>query len=426
MKSKLILNAICLVVLVCAVFVSMKNEDFKINAIDKDKLFNGNSISITPGMKNDEEMKAVWVSFLTLNMKDTDYSEQAFRSKFDNIIKVAKEHHLNTLIVHVRPFGDALYDSKIFPWSHIVSKKQGENPGYDPLKYMVEASHRAGLKIHAWVNPLRVQKNNSPNSLSSDNPFVKWENAGEEKFLLKVGEAKYYNPACDEVREMIINGAAEIVENYDVDGIQFDDYFYPNVANERVFCAADENKNDLGLYDKTTYDEYCACASNAGTPLSLLQWRTCNINNLIAGCYSKIKSINPNVIFGISPQCNVKNDEMMGADVYKWGAVAGYVDYLCPQVYVNFEHPILPFKTAVDNWKKIVKDKNVKLYFGLAAYKAGSDLDGGTWLKSNDILKNEVEYCRNSGCDGFMIFDINNLSDAKTKEEIKNMMSVLN
>lgn len=427
MKSKIILNLICLFILICTIYIYMSYDSFKINAVNKDKPLGSSATSSTNAVpySQNEEMRAVWVSFLTLNMKGTDYSEQAFRTKFDNIIKVAKVHKINTLIVHVRPFGDALYKSKIFPWSHIVSKNQGEDPSYDPLEYMVKASHEAGLKIHAWINPLRVQRNNSPSVLSCNNPFVKWEGSGEEKFLMKVGKDRYYNPACNEVREMIINGVAEVVENYDVDGIQFDDYFYPNISNEQELCATYEN-SELGSYDKTSYDEYCACALNAGTPLSLLQWRTSNINNLISGCYSKIKSINKNVAFGISPQCNVKNDEMMGADVYKWGSISGYVDYLCPQVYVNFENPILSFKNAVDIWRNLVKDKGVKLYCGLAAYKAGSDMDKGSWLKSNEILKNEVEYCRSSGCDGFMIFDFNNLCDDKTKEEIKNLMSVLN
>ena len=108
-----------------------------------------NDVEVNPP----DEMRAVWVPYMTLNMAGTDYSEQAFHDKFDNIIRVAKECGLNTLIVQVRPYGDALYPSEYFPWSHLLTGEQGKDPGYDPLAYMVEAAHREGMQIHAWLNP---------------------------------------------------------------------------------------------------------------------------------------------------------------------------------------------------------------------------------------------------------------------------------
>ena len=111
----------------------------------------------------DSEMKAVWVPYMSLDMsREADQSEAGFQKKFDEIVAGAKEKGMNALIVQVRPFGDALYDSELFPWSSILSGTQGVDPGYDPLEYMVSASHKAGLEIHAWVNPLRIQIKNSP------------------------------------------------------------------------------------------------------------------------------------------------------------------------------------------------------------------------------------------------------------------------
>ncbi len=151
------------------------------------------------------------------------------------------------------------------------------------------------------------------------------------------------------------------------------------------------------------------------------EWRIANINALISGTYSKIKSINKDIQFGISPQCNIDNNIKMGADVYSWGSKKGYVDYLCPQLYINFNHNELPFDIVFNNWKNIVTDKNVKLYVGLALYKANSDSDKGTWKYSDCILKSQINYCRNQKCDGFMLYPWSFLENSQTINEIKNL-----
>ena len=128
----------------------------------------------------DEEMRAVWVPFMSLQTEEK--GEKAFQENFDSIVKSASEKGMNTLIVHVRPFGDAMYPSEYFPWSHVVGGTQGVDPGYDPLQYMVEATHKAGMEFHAWVNPLRIQSEKTPSILSKDNPAQKWnKEKGKEK-----------------------------------------------------------------------------------------------------------------------------------------------------------------------------------------------------------------------------------------------------
>jgi len=323
------------------------------------------------------EMRAVWVPYMNLNMsKEEDKSEKAFQKKFDAIVAGAKNCGMNTLIVHVRPFGDALYPSAYFPWSHVVGGTQGVNPGYDPLAYMVEASHKAGMKLHAWVNPMRIQVSGTPSILAQGNPYNTWNSdAAKAGWAVDSGGGKYYNPAYPQVRRLISDGVKEIAKNYNVDGIQFDDYFYPTQD---------------GSFDKSAYDAYCASASKHGTPLSLPEWRRGNINALVSLVYSEIKSVKPNLPFGIAPQGNVQNDMNMGADVASWCSAQGYVDYICPQLYVNFENPVLPFDTAAQSWRKMVVNTNVKLYLGLAVYKSGSDADSGTWQKSNNILAQQV------------------------------------
>lgn len=361
---------------------------------------------------NNQEMRAVWVPFMSLNMKDTDYSETAFKAKFDNIISESLAHKMNALIVHVRPFSDSLYPSKYFPWSHLISGEQGKNPGFDPLDYMITATHEAGLQFHAWINPLRIQINNMPTSLCDSNIYFSLKNStNPDDIILETSTGKYLNPAYPNVRELVINGVKEIIEKYPVDGIQFDDYFYPENALE---------------VDKISYENYCNLPENT-KPIPLEEWRFANINSLISGTYSAIKSINSNVVFGISPAGNLANNAKIGADVFTWCKTPGYIDYICPQIYFSPEHPKLPSTTAANQWKDIIKFDKVKLYFGLAAYKAGSDTaDFGTWKNHDDILKTQVEQCRNLGCDGFMFFSYEDFKNKNAALELQNVKAVLN
>lgn len=359
-----------------------------------------------------DEMRAVWVPYMSLSMAgEADQSQAAFHKKFDAIIANAKSKGMNTLIVHVRPFGDALYQSDYFPWSHILTGVQGVNPGYDPLAYMVEATHKAGMKLHAWVNPLRIRTNNSPQVLAQSNPHNRWQLDGLKGRTVTLDSGIYYNPAYPEVLQLISNGVAEIVKKYDVDGVQFDDYFYPTESS---------------VFDTGSYGAYLAQAKTEGTPMDLFQWRRANINKMVSMVYSEIKKAKPNVLFGISPQGNVQNDLKMGADVTTWASTAGYVDYICPQLYVNFENPILPFDQGAKQWRQMVTAASVKLYYGLAVYKAGSDVDEGTWKKSGDILQKQVVLGRQIGGNGFMFYAYDHLNAEQSKEEVANVIKLLN
>lgn len=359
-----------------------------------------------------EEMRAVWVPYLSLDMsREEDKSEQAFRTKFAAIVKNAKDCGMNTLVVQVRPFGDALYRSSLFPWSHIAGGTQGVDPGYDPLADMIAACREAGLKIHAWVNPLRIQTAATPSILAAGNPYSVWKtDTAKAGWTVDWQGAKYYNPAYEPVRKLIADGVQEIAKNYDVDGIQIDDYFYPTQD---------------AAFDQAAYDAYAASASKAGVPLSLSDWRCANVNTLVSLMYREIKSVKPELPFGIAPQANVQNDLAMGADVAVWCSVKGYADYICPQLYVNFENPALPFDSAVKTWKSMVRNPDMKLYLGLAAYKAGSDADSGTWKSSGDILARQVSLGRESACDGFMFYSCDYLNRDQTEEEVRNVVKIL-
>ena len=351
-----------------------------------------------------ENIRGVWVPYFSLETKN--HTESQFKDKFDKIVKIAVENKMNTLVVHIRPFSDALYKSKIFPSSHIVAGTQGKAIDYDPLEYMITTAHKNGLKFHAWINPYRISTSDTPTELA-ENSIA---NTLEEEDIIEYSGGKYINPASHKGRKLIIDGVREIIENYDVDGLQFDDYFYPTSETE---------------LDRASYEEYRSNLDTECVPLTQYEWRMSNVNMLISSVYSVIKQEKPNVVFGISPQGNLDNCMDIGADVTTWCNTYGYIDYICPQLYVNFEHSTLPFDTMLKQWLDISKNSKVSLCIGLALYKANSDYDDGTWKNSDSILKQQVKYCQDNNINNFMIYDIDYFTNENTSQEVANVTSVL-
>ncbi|MBE6759478.1 MAG: hypothetical protein E7554_05235 [Ruminococcaceae bacterium] len=364
--------------------------------------------SIKPLVSTDEEMRAVWIPYLC--QKNID------RAAIDRMVDDCLKLGANTIIFHVRPFGDAMYDSDYFPWSHVISGTQGVAPadGFDPLEYAVQQAHAKGVELHAWINPLRIQLANGslPTSLSEDNPYSVWRSDADptnDDWAVDYQKGKFYNPAYPEVRQLIIDGMVEIVENYDVDGIHWDDYFYP---------AADASFDDSLQY--TAYTE-------AGGTMTLPEWRTENVNTLIRDSYAAVKKAAPDSRFGISPQGNIGNCLRIGADVYEWCANSGYIDYICPQVYWTFDNTIAPFATRCAEWRSMVKRDDIDLYIGLALYKAAGTADGGKWQKSERDIAEQIECLRGGDIhsEGFMIYSYQYLDMPGWENEVEAVRELL-
>ncbi|MBQ9993816.1 MAG: family 10 glycosylhydrolase, partial [Clostridia bacterium] len=297
-----------------------------------------------------------------------------------------------------------------------VRGTQGVGPadGFDPLEYAVEKAHACGMELHAWINPLRIQAvgGSTPPALSADNPYTKLRTDGDkanDRWVIDYDGGKFFNPGEEGARKYIIDGIAEIVENYDVDGIHWDDYFYP--AHDSTFD------------DSASYSKYV----DAGGLMSLSEWRTSNINKLVADTYSRVKSIKSDCVFGISPAGNISNCLKMGANVYTWCSEPGFVDYICPQIYWTFDGNPLGFASCCSQWKAMVTAENIDFYVGLALYKAGSDADGGKWLSGNDIIARQIEHIRSNGidADGFMLYSYAYLKSEQTAKEMENVRKLL-
>lgn len=369
------------------------------------------------------ELKAVWISYLEFaSFGGNGYTESAFRkyidTMFDNIVSL----NMNAVIVQVRPFGDAMYKSSYFPWSKYASGTQGKNPGYDPLAYMVEAAHKRGLEIHAWLNPYRITTSSTDvTKLSKDNPARMWredKDKSNDRNVLSYDGNLYYNPAVKEVQTLITNGVKEIVKNYDVDGIHFDDYFYPALGS-----------NYANNFDAEEYRAYAAECKKAGkTALGIANWRRDNVNTLVKGIYKAVKSIDSTVQFGISPGGfidSLSSDLGYYVDVNTWLSSDGYVDYICPQIYWTFSNATYPYDKTLQKWLKIRTSSSVKVYVGIATYRAGSTLEKD-WKNDVDVLRKQVEYARNTGLvDGFMFFRYDFFYDKVTKPGVDRLLEIL-
>ena len=357
--------------------------------------------------KAQDDMRGVWITYMDLSMEyESDKSEAAFRKKFEGIAADCKKFGFNTLIVQVRPFCDAIYPSKLFPASHILSGEQGKSVGYDALKIICEICKKLDLKIHAWVNPYRVTANETPEKLSEDNPYTKDKSLGIVK---KSGII--LDPSNKKARKLITDGVREIVKNYPVDGVQFDDYFYPP---------------ETGESDSEQYAEYLKTAKK-GKAMGLMEWRRANVSLLIVETHIAVRESDPNAVFGISPQGNLGNNAQLCADVVTWCETRGYADYICPQIYFSPDNPALNFEKALNDWTKLELADGLKLYGGLAGYKAGTDADEGTWQNSDTILADEYNILKeNNKVSGFMLYSYASLKEESAQTELKNLKSKLN
>lgn len=343
-----------------------------------------------------EEMRGVWVS----SVYNLDYPSSPttdpdkLKAEADEILDNCVKWGLNAVFLQVRPSGDALYKSDLFPWSKYLTGSVGTAPqdGFDPLEYWVEAAHKRGLELHAWINPYRITrgKDTEWNSLPSTHPAKM-----NPDWVVKYSDGNYYfNPGIPEVRDLVTRGAVEIVQNYDVDGLHMDDYFYP---------GTDFN-------DAATYQKYGSSFSN------IADFRRDSVNQLVAQLDTAVHNIDPDIQFGISPSgiwANKSTDPRGSntngsehyvssyADSLYW-IENGLVDYIIPQIYWEIGHKLADFATLADWWNDAVAGSDVHLYIGMGAYRC-ADNPTGVWT-TTDPLFDSLAYLENKDNVGGCVF----------------------
>lgn len=326
---------------------------------------------------NFAEQKGFWITYLEYMSILKNKSQSAFKNKIDEYFGNISDLGFNTVYVQVRAFGDAYYDSELFPSGEQFDGTIGTKNSFDALQVMIDCAHKRGMSIHAWVNPMRLTTTAQLKNIDGKYQIKKWYDDSNRRgtYIVESGGKWYLNPAYEETTDLIAAGIAEIVKNYDVDGIQIDDYFYPATA--------------------ASFDSVAYAAKGGG--LSLSKWRTENVNRMVKKLYKAAHEANASIVFGISPQGSVENNyDELYADVKTWCAQSGYCDYILPQVYFGFENAALPYDKVIAEWSGMVTNPDIKLVIGLAAYKIGAaDNYAGSsgkneWLNNGDIMARQM------------------------------------
>lgn len=329
------------------------------------------------------EMRGAWIT----TVKNVDYPSSKYltveeqKKEFVEIVDLYKKIGINAVFVQVRPAADAFYESKYEPWSEWLTGEQGlaPKPLYDPLKFMIKECKERDIEFHAWVNPFRAVANTenadiSKNHISNRNP----------EWFFTYGKNKYFNPGIPEVRQWIISIIVDIVSRYDIDGIHFDDYFYP-------YPEKNENNKIIAIPDFFTFKKYNKTFNN------IADWRRNNMDVFIHKVNDTIKSIKPYLKFGVAPsgvwrnkKIDTKGSNTVGlahydylyADVVKW-LKNGWIDYVAPQLYWNIGNKYADYMELTNWWSKHLYGRH--LYIGQAPYRASKDATQKAWQNANEL-----------------------------------------
>ncbi|AMC13394.1 glycoside hydrolase [Liberibacter crescens] len=312
-----------------------------------------------------------WPSEFSLSIENKHERVRVQKQEMIRILDEIQDMHMNTIVLQVKPSAEVLYHSDILPWSRYLTGTLGNEPGFDPLAYVLEAAHARNISVYAWLNPYRVSMDTNQSTIDefmrlshSSCPSVftqhhEWIKTSYNRFVL--------DPGLPEVRKWLVDIIEEIVRRYNIDGIQFDDYFY-------------YESDGFALDDQSTYEKY-------GVGLSKESWRRHNTYQLIKEISQKIKIIKPHVQFGISPAIVWRNKDKdpsgsdtqvlstnyddSYADTRQW-VFEGIIDTITPQIYSTFAYKKARYDVVLRWWSDVVKKTDkTKLYVGMALYKVG-------------------------------------------------------
>lgn len=321
------------------------------------------------------QMRAEWIAGVHNIDWPTEQGQSPEEQQADlaDLYDEAVDNGLNAVFVQIRPTADAFWPSPYEPWSEWLTGEQGGDPGYDPLEFAVEEAHARNLEFHAWYNPYRVAMHDDIDALVEDHPARQ-----NSDWVFEYGGLLYYNPGIPEAREFVLEAMMHSVENYDLDGVHFDDYFYPYPVE------------DLELPDEETYAEHGAGFDD------IEDWRRDNVNLMVQGMSEAVNAVKPHVKFGISPFGIWRNSstdpdgsdtdgsesyDNQYADSRKW-VLEGWLDYINPQVYWEIGLPVADYAALVPWWEEVASGTDTHLYIGQAAYKAGNE---GAWEDPNEL-----------------------------------------
>ena len=330
------------------------------------------------------EFRGVWVA--TVDNIDWptkgNYNSDSQKAEFIKLLDMHQRNGMNAIIMQIRPAADAFYPSQYEPWSEWLTGKQGlpPNPYYDPLQFMIEETHKRGMEFHAWCNPYRAEfaigkSSIAPTHITRVHP----------EWFLPYGTVRLFDPGNKEAQQYVVKVIRDIVSRYNIDAIHFDDYFYPYRIAGKEFP------------DTASFLKY-------GNGMNKEDWRRSNTDSIIFALSKAIKEEKKDCRFGISPfgvwrnankdpegsntMAGQTNYDDLYADILLW-LKEGWIDYVSPQLYWEFEHAHAPFGPLLDWWNKHTYGK--QCYIGLGIFRAGSN---AAW-KDKDELPRMIREMRN-------------------------------
>lgn len=351
-------------------------------------------------MQTKREFRGVWIATV-VNIDWPSKPGLSVSQQKAELIEILDTHQragINSIIFQVRPAADALYAKSREPWSEYLTGIQGvePHPSYDPLAFAIEEAHARGMELHAWFNPYRATFS-SGSSIARDHVTRQ-----HPEWFFSYGGKKLFNPGLPEVRSYITSVVMDVVRGYDIDGIHFDDYFYPYPTKSPIPDAATFRENRRGFS-------------------SVDDWRRDNVNLLIKKVSDSIKAVKPHVKFGVSPfgiwdnkRDHPEGSETTGfsgyrqlyADAKKW-IEEGWVDYNSPQLYFPFQYKAAAFEVLLDWWASHSYGRH--LYIGQGAYRAN---ERGMGWREHDQLSRQIHYLRkNENVQGSIFFSSKSLTN---------------
>lgn len=351
------------------------------------------------------EWRGVWIS--TVNNMDwpskPGLSSEEQKKELLEYLDLFKSLNFNAIILQIRPTADAFYMSEYEPWSIYLTGDQTKPPVpfYDPLKFAVDEAHKRGLELHAWLNPYRITQDTA--NLKDLAPDHIYKTSPE--LFIKHGKKCYFNPAYQQSRDFVAMVVKDIVLRYDIDGIHFDDYFYP----------------DNNFEDSTSF-----VTENRGfAPTDKMAWRRDNVNLMVEQIYTAVKEVKPYVKFGISPYAVWRNlrDDSRGSDTHSYGYTNydnlhadvlawmenKWVDYILPQFYFNIGYKNLDFTTIKNWWVKNAYE--TPLYAGLGPYRLDENAKLEAY-RNNKEIADQIDTIRQTPYyGGICFFTANNMKN---------------
>ncbi len=405
---------------------------YRMNSSETIKYYGGNEeIDIPEYIYKKDDVRGVWVSNVANIDTPKGLSIEDYQDYLRKMIANIASYNMNTIIFQVRPASDAYYPSKLNPWSRYITGEEGKNPGFDVLKFVIDESKKYGIKVHAWMNPYRV----SVSSLDVENTTV---DEAKQKYLETLDDlnfAKKYpqhtivdgankiilSPSHPEVIDFVTKSIIEVAENYDIEGVHIDDYFYPYAK-----IPFEREEEDYLKYRKSVDEKFD-------------DWRRSNVDKMIENIHNELKKLfsktKKKVLFGISPfavyrtNISIKEDgweygsyhsagalqcySELYSDVYKW-MKERWIDYVVPQVYFSFERTDVNYHDLTKWWNDISKKTNTILYIGQGLYQMGSN---DVW-QNKEEMANQLKFnCQFDHISGTIFFTYKDL--VKGQNDIK-------